>query len=401
LDAIEGIVAALPDPSSTKLSEVSLAGGSAGLAVLCAYLALTGYDDGGNAEQFLEQAVQALSSTHMAPSLYGGFAGVAWTAIHVQKRLFEAYQTDSTQGIDDALRTYLARSPWHDHYDLIAGLVGLGVYALEQLPHSRAAELLGCVVDRLDELAEHNEQGIAWFTPPQLLPDWQRELCPKGYYNLGVAHGMPGVIALLGQACAAGVRRDKAEPLLEGAVAWLLTQKLRGSGHSIFPSWAGPGIERDDCRLAWCYGDAGIAAALLGAARCLGKPVWEQEALEVARQAAQRTTDAAGVADAGLCHGAAGLGHIFNRIYQASGAVVFKEAAIAWFERTLEMRRPTGGIGGFCALDSVNGERCWVDDPGLLGGAAGIALALLAAITSVEPAWDRVLLVSIPNGPSG
>jgi hypothetical protein len=32
----------------------------------------------------------------------------------------------------------------------------------------------------------------------------------------------------------------------------------------------------------------------------------------------------------------------------------------------------------------------------LLTGATGIALALLAAVTAVEPAWDRMLLVDIP-----
>ena len=37
-----------------------------------------------------------------------------------------------------------------------------------------------------------------------------------------------------------------------------------------------------------------------------------------------------------------------------------------------------------------------MSEPGFLTGAAGIALALLAAVSDVEPAWDRVLLVSIP-----
>ena len=41
-----------------------------------------------------------------------------------------------------------------------------------------------------------------------------------------------------------------------------------------------------------------------------------------------------------------------------------------------------------------HGETSWADDPGFLGGSAGIALALLAAATPVEPAWDRVLLLS-------
>jgi hypothetical protein len=35
-----------------------------------------------------------------------------------------------------------------------------------------------------------------------------------------------------------------------------------------------------------------------------------------------------------------------------------------------------------------------VDRPGLLDGAPGAALVLLAAATDVEPAWDRVFLLS-------
>jgi hypothetical protein len=38
----------------------------------------------------------------------------------------------------------------------------------------------------------------------------------------------------------------------------------------------------------------------------------------------------------------------------------------------------------------------WMAETGLLTGAAGVALSLLAAATSVEPEWDRVLLVSVP-----
>ena len=42
-------------------------------------------------------------------------------------------------------------------------------------------------------------------------------------------------------------------------------------------------------------------------------------AVQSARAAARRTLETAGVQDHGLCHGSAGLGHLFNRIYQASG----------------------------------------------------------------------------------
>jgi hypothetical protein len=137
-------------------------------------------------------------------------------------------------------------------------------------------------------------------------------------------------------------------------------------------------------RSAWCYGDPGIAAALLGAARSVGETAWEKEALAIARRAAERPPDGTGVRDAGLCHGAAGLGHLFNRMFQATGDERLGKASRFWLERTLEMReRPSEH-----------------SDRGILEGVAGIALALLAAVSSTPPEWDRMLLVSVRSRPS-
>ena len=61
------------------------------------------------------------------------------------------------------------------------------------------------------------------------------------------------------------------------------------------------------------------------------------------------------------------------------------------------LRQPGRGVGGYEAwLPEDDGAQAWAADPGLLTGSAGIALALLAATTGVEPAWDRMLLVAIP-----
>src|SRR5262249_41487720 len=144
-------------------------------------------------------------------------------------------------------------------------------------------------------------------------------------------------------------------------------------------------------------GDLSVAAALLVAGRCAGLPAWEREGLAIARRAAGRPPEESGVRDAGLCHGAAGVGHLFNRMYQATGGPTLGAAARSWFRRTLAMRRPGRGVGGYQAFrPDLGADAAWVDDPGILTGAAGIALALLAAITPVEPAWDRSLLLSAP-----
>jgi hypothetical protein len=150
-------------------------------------------------------------------------------------------------------------------------------------------------------------------------------------------------------------------------------------------------------RLAWCYGDLGLAVALLGAARCVGEADWERAALAVARRAVCRASEQSGVVDAGLCHGAAGVGHLFNRLFQATGEECFAEASRFWLERTLAMRQPGRGIAGYLSWSpGEDGALTWLAEPGLLTGAAGIALALLAAATPIEPAWDRMLLASVP-----
>jgi lantibiotic modifying enzyme len=304
--------------------------------------------------------------------------------------------------VDTVLSNHVKRSPWKGDYDLIGGLVGVGLYALERLPTRKggilARRCLTRIVNRLEEMAVETTEGLAWFTSAELLPAWQREEAPEGYYNLGLAHGIPGVIALLGHTYAAGVQRHKTRRLLEGSVNWLLNQKLPSDAGSCFSPKVGPGIERVYSRSAWCYGDPGVAIALLSAARSVGEKSWEEEALKIARRSAERPPDQAGVRDAGLCHGSAGLAHIFNRIYQATGEILFQKTARFWYERTLQFRQPGKGVAGFqSCFPKRDGTAHWIDDPGLLTGAAGIALALHTAFTSTKPEWDDFLLTKIEH----
>jgi hypothetical protein len=399
------IAAALPGTASKQAAlPASLASGLAGQALFYAYLALSTADESAadHAADLLEKATEELASSPMPPTLYSGFPGVAWTMEHLQGRLFESGDgeeagEDPVLEIDQALLGPLERSPWLGEYDLIGGLAGLGVYALERLPRPTAAALLERVVERLGELAEEREEGLAWFTPPERLPEWQREIFTRGHYNLGVAHGLPGVLPILAGACAAGVAVERARPLLDGAVRWLFARRLEPGSDSCFGGSYTPWEPSGPTRLAWCYGDPGIASTLLAAARAVGEPEWERQALDIALAAAARGESTSHVQDAGICHGTAGLAHLFNRMYQTTGEERLAQAARRWFERTLDFQVPGEPVAGFRAweLDPA-GQPAWRPDGGFLEGAAGIGLALLGATSDVEPAWDRILLASLP-----
>jgi hypothetical protein len=378
----------------------SLANGHAGLALAHAALdvALPNEGHAAHASRALDRAIDALARKSLPPALYSGFTGIAWTAELLSGDPAVPPEDDPNAPIDAALETYLARIPWTEDYDLISGLVGIGAYALERMPRPSAKRLLSLVVRRIGETAQRRTPGIAWWSDPKWVPRKYRRT-PHPDYNLGVAHGVPGAIAVLGRIAGADVdarTKKQARTLAEGAVAWVLAQELPREAQGCFAYAVAPKIPREPARLAWCYGDAGIAAALLVAARTVGKPSWENAAVRVALRATARPLGTAGVVDAGLCHGAAGVAHIFHRIFLATGERRLAQAARFWFARTLAMHGKKGGFGGFAAwAPDARGKLGWRADLGFLTGAAGIALALAAATTEdPDPVWDRALLLS-------
>jgi hypothetical protein len=402
-----------PAPAAAPPPKFSLAEGDAGQALFFAYLDLAHPDSGWEqaALRHLERAIETSARLQTYPGLYSGFTGVAWVLEHFQEPIFAGDATPPEEApaepeddpgveIAAALAAYLGHLRGAKDYDLISGLAGMGAYALERWPRLWSRECLEQLAARLEETADQRPEGFAWHTPPELILERDRATYPSGCYNLGVAHGVPGVIGLLGGMCAAGVAVSSARRLLDGAVAWLLAQKQGPDAASCFSYQTAPDAPAVATRLAWCYGDLGVAATLLAAAQAVGDSAMKEEALAIGRATAARAArpeEIARTPDYGLCHGATGVAHLFNRLYQGSGDPRFRQAALFWFEHALAAAKPGTGVGGYLALLSEDQESAdWRPDPGFLTGAAGIGLALLAATQACEPAWDRLLLASLP-----
>jgi hypothetical protein len=169
-----------------------------------------------------------------------------------------------------------------------------------------------------------------------------------------------------------------------------------------FPIWLAPDFQSSPARCAWCYGDPGIATALLLAARGVAAADWERVAVALACRAAERAPEKTGIRDSCFCHGTAGLAHIYNRMYQATGEPELGRAARSWLDRTLDFYRLARDSGGSWVRGSTDpAQREPWSGVDLVDGAAGVALVLLAATTSVEPMWDRMFLVSAPRPDPG
>lgn len=401
LACVYEIAVALGERPPPGFDDPSLAGGSAGLAVLFNELERASCDPvfGEAATSWLAHAVRGLPRLERSASLLSGFTGVGWALTASGLPGMATGGSNPLRAMDRAAAEIGAAAGEGFPFDLTNGLTGLGVYFLERPVSPQTRTGLRAVIDRLEATAEVGEGSATWRTSPAMLPRENRRH-PGGYYDLGLAHGVPGVIAFLALVLRDADPHPRLQALLSAAVSWLLAQRRRPESLSAarFSSRVGPGVEAGASRLAWCYGDLGIAAALLGAAQSSGDSRWAARARSLALRCAARPFSESGVRDAGLCHGSAGVAHLFNRLYQATRDPNLREAACRWFARTIQLRQPGERIAGYRAWSvDRSGRTRWRAEPGFLEGAAGVALALLSAATPIEPRWDRPLLVAWPG----
>jgi hypothetical protein len=339
----------------------------------------------------LDDLIATLQAGAPVTSLYdSGLAGLGWTLTHILDG------DDSLEVLDEALVELVKNERTTGGYDLAQGLTGVGVYFLERLVTGGgdvAREGLELVIDALARRAHVTDDGITWLTPSAIGPESYRDEYPEGFFDCGLAHGTPGVVAFLGRAAALPDRPVVAQRLCDAALRWIAAQRQERDPHGRFPAMMAKGHAVERARAAWCYGDPGVAVALWGVASRLGTST--SLALETAHDCATRDPQTCGVRDTALCHGTVGMAHLCNRFYQASGDTTFRDAARDWYARTLAQKRPANdGIGGF---QQWRGEYGWQPSSGLIDGAIGIGLSLISAITETEPSWDRMLLCDVPT----
>ncbi|MDQ0377629.1 lanthionine synthetase C family protein [Amycolatopsis thermophila] len=267
-------------------------------------------------------------------------------------------------------------------YDVISGLTGRGRLLLE-LGGDRCSTALDGVLEYLVALTrpvvvDGVEVPGWWCAPERYAVDVDRAHYPRGDFNPGLAHGISGPLALLALAHRRGHRVAGMTEAMRVISDWLLRWTWTDESGAGWPSRVGfdaqvGGAAVPATRSAWCYGTAGVAYALHLAAAELG------DAGAAALAAAAMSRPGAGEGPT-FCHGDAGLLQITLRMGAASDVVA---------ARVLAAFDPAARFGFRHLLRG--GE--WSDEPGLLQGAAGVALALASYAGNPAP-WDAALMLS-------
>lgn len=412
-DAISAIADSLrgfrvvPESNGGRLESTypySLGFGYAGIALFFAYLYLSKREEeaASTAKAFLHASLEGVSTSVMPLDLFRGSSGIGWMFEHLNEAIWPLEKSDDTYDeLDQALGDWYSNR--NVETEFLEGLGGVCLYALERLPDPRASRMLDEIVSALDSQAESRPEGIAWRLPARIASllnnhDSLGVQLPKtplkgGLYKLNVAHGVTGIAGALAAAYKNGANPLRSRALVDGGSSWVLAQRDLRFGAKSFPHVVGMNLPA--VTTGWCNGDIGIATVLFNIAQVMGLSDCAEMAIDVAGMEAEKQVEDIEPENQNnytLCHGSAGRGHIFNRLYQETREERFKSAACYWFSQTLRLRVLGQGSGGFLVDEPSNGG-C-KDSKGFLMGAAGLGLALLAATSDVPPAWDRILLLS-------
>ncbi|MFF7987555.1 lanthionine synthetase C family protein [Streptomyces sp. NPDC007901] len=289
-------------------------------------------------------------------------------------------------------------------YDVVAGLSGIGRLLLAAGPeHRETTELvLAHLVALTRPVTEPGGRTVPgwWTCDPILLSE--PDGIPGGHFNAGLAHGIPGPLALLSLAHRAGTRVPGQEQAIRTIVEWLLARRSPdGTGWpNIVPldaelaAASGTRPELAEDRAGWCYGTPGVARALQLAALALKEPDWNRQAVAAVAAVCDRTVGARAIWDPTLCHGLAGLSTIVTLMAREPGGA---ELTARTKELTDALARAADPAHPFLWPAAAPGGSAVVHRPGFLDGAAGAALALHFATDPDAPRgelpWQAALLL--------
>ncbi|MFI6999201.1 lanthionine synthetase C family protein [Nocardia sp. NPDC050175] len=314
-----------------------------------------------------------------------------------------------------------------ESYDIINGLAGTARLLLDSVDDpvendARVEQALLATLRHLVAVSEpitvdgHTVPG--WWVPAHLQSvEQDRVEYPRGDFNLGLAHGIPGPALVLSLALRRGYEVTGQREALVRIVEWLVRWIRTDDQGTYWPCRVGfddeiamAPPESIFTRTAWCYGAPGVAAVVHHAGCTLNIPEWRAHAVRALHDALARDESKWTLAGPTVCHGYAGLLQVIHRIGTAEQDEVLLDARTRLTEAILAMVDPNAPFVfrhpmRYSRADPGPSKFKMLDVAGILEGSAGVACALMSVIPAgllgPEPdasapsrSWDRTLALS-------
>ena len=319
------------------------------------------------------------------PSFSNGMAGIHWVFSYFQnKGLLDEEEITSICSQDEVMATVAIDSVKSGLYDYLFGASGIAHYLLHRNhPPTFFKQLLDALRD------QQSSSTLAVLPAFDLVAG--KTIADR--IDFGLAHGISAILKFHLQCFRKGVYYSESKNAAENIIDFLLSGVNDDKSYSYFPSIKETHSRTDSpSRLAWCYGDLTIAYMLYEAGILFHDKRLVDFSIEVfTKTTTRKTFDETGVCDAGLCHGSAGLAHIYSRVFTLTNEPLFKHTSEYWIKKTIEFANLTGKNAIFKKYNPHTNQ--FEPAYGLLEGSCGIALALSGFVTG-QLDWDYCLMLN-------
>lgn len=344
--------------------------------------------------EILQRVTEKINQGYNYPTFCNGIGGAGWVLNHLDENGFIDIDCDELLStFDDLLYSMMVSDMRRKNYDFLHGGIGYALYFIgryrnaksEPLQKKYRGYLLGFIA-LLKANSEHDGNGLKWISIQT-----RGEL--HNTYNLGLSHGMAGIIAILAKLHAFDDFKGSTENMLKGAISYVMGYRKENDSFFLFPNLVSTnGGENGPSRLGWCYGDLGIGLQLWFASKELDDQALAHKAILILKHCAnRRLPEETLVKDAALCHGSYGIALMFLRIYKETLDPDFSEAVEFWIQDGLQKAFHKDGYAGYKQWRDVDS---WRNEISLLEGITGIGLAIMDYLTGSDNKWDECLLIS-------
>ncbi len=375
----------IQDLQSYSTVNCSLLGGHFGEILFLYLFSSAGSEERRLADSFLDKMFHGLKRPPYQGSYCNGIAGCGIGLELLERLGYIEGVCEAMSEFDAFLQYELDLELEHDNIDFLHGFIGIGFYFAMRYgcnPDFAQKELLK-ILQYLKNKNVVEDNMIKWHTRDD------------AKFNISLSHGISSVILLMIEVLTIGAGESlKGEvcQLLQGASNYLLSQQLDpikyGSYFPIFPKEVEP---PQRSRLAWCYGDLGIAYALWKTGCFLHDQSLKEKVIEIFKYNAleRQSVSSSMVVDAEVCHGAAGIASVFRIMYNETQLPFLLAGFEYWVERVFSLSTMNNGLF-FPTYNPL--KKTWDVRYSLLDGLSGIGLCLLS-VKREEWNWTKILLL--------